>query len=197
MPTRVKTNIRGETIASLLALRYYKDATIYTDCKPAMEYIQRKYPKYYNSIKWVPRGENKVADKLSKFNANFDISLTDNKGVFNNKTKKFTDLRNYIATQPIEKKITLYRKFAKVEWEHDFIDGIEKHHKSFTESGDGLFKYKGKFLCNTKLIKLIWNTNTHKDFGKGFFSFMRSRGQNMDRQCTSKEFSELLDSLNS
>lgn len=197
LPVRVKTSVDGEIVACLLALRYYKDESVivHTDCQPALIHIHTKYPKYYDRLKWIPRGENKIADKLSKYNETIDNNVLLGKGGYDPKTKKFMDFRTYITDQPNSKKVNLYRKFAKTDHEKDLVNAIEKHYELNAKTPGATFQYKGKFQANTQLMKLIWNTNTHKTIGKGFFNFIKSRGQVMSKQETSESFHNLLENL--
>ena len=192
MPIRAKSIIRAETTACLLALKKYKGkATVHTDCIEAAKIIKTKYPKLGNDLTWVPRGENRVADKLSKY-------VEGQKNIPVVGKKKTQDLRMYILEQPFEKKIQLYMNLATEEWQKDFIKAIEKHYETFRLTGNGAFKYNGKFKCNNKLVTLIRNTNTKCHLGSGFNNYMKTRGeQNIGINLVTSAFNGLLDSLKS
>jgi hypothetical protein len=192
MPIHAKTIIRAETTACLLALRKYKGkATVHTDCVEAAKIIRLKYPQFTNNLVWVPRGDNDIADKLSKYvEGQKNIPKVIKEGIPNH--------RDFIINCPFEKKIKLYKNLITEDWQEDFINAIEKHYETFHRTGNGTFKYNGKFVCNNKLVKLIRNTNTKKHLGTGFITFIKSRGeQNTSSILSPKDFNSLLDSLKS
>jgi cytochrome c5 len=192
MPIRAKTIIRAETTACLLALRKYKGkATVHTDCAEAARKIKLKYPQFTNNLVWIPRKDNGIADKLSKY-------VEGQKAIPKVTTKGVPNHRNFIISSPFEKKIKLYKNLATEDWQEDFINAIEKHYETFHRTGNGTFKYNGKFVCNSKLVKLIRNTNTREHLGTGFIKFMKSRGeQNVGKILPPEDFNTLLDSLKS
>jgi hypothetical protein len=192
MPIRAKTIIRAETTACLLALKKYKGkATVHTDCIEAAKTIKSKYPQFMDNLVWVPRGENKIADKLSKY-------VEGQKSISVVSKKKVNDLRLHILEQPFEKKLKLYMNLATEEWQRDFIKAVETHHDVFHATGNGSFKYNGKFSCNNKLVTLIRNTNTKCHLGSGFNNYMKTRGeQNIGVNLNMNAFNGLLDSLKS
>lgn len=186
IPINAKTSVRAETLACLLALRYNKNKNmILTDCKPAYDFIMTKYPFFCDNLQWVSRKKNKIADKLSKM-----YELSDDKT-----PKKMLDYRGYILNSDEAKKIALYRNLATEDWQLDFVKAMEVQYKEVKKNPLVKFKYKGKFHSNGDWISLIWMTNEHKLIGRGFFNYMKTRGQHMERQLRSKEFLELLNKL--
>jgi ribonuclease HI len=200
MPIRAKNTQRAETTACLLALKKYKNkAIVHTDCVGAMQTIKLKYPKFKDNIVWIPRNENRIADKLSKYvegQKNIPVVVTEKNTPIATEKNNILNLRLYIFTQSFEKKVKLYMNLAITEWEKDFIKAVEKQYVAFHATGNGAFKYNGKFSCNNRLVALIKNTNSKGQLGSGFNTYLKSRGEkNVGTNLNPHDFNQLIDSL--
>jgi hypothetical protein len=185
MPIKARTSVRAETIACLLALRY-KNSKVLTDCMPAYDYIATKYPKYCDNLSWVPRKQNAIADRLSRMYETVHVKPAKSKPL---------DYRTYILTKSNDEKLNLYKNLATESWQFEMVKAIENQFVAIKTNPDAIFKHKGKFYCNNPWVNLIWMTNEHKTIGRGFFKFLKSRGQQMQTQYNAIEFKNLLNTL--